>query len=121
MTPKQRAEMAKRVAARCFVASSGTDLSTVFLSGTSKARMAAEKLQTHIDRGMKLINDSTHKEHIYAEAGDMITETQALLHEIMDGIAILSYAAAKLEEKKLRNDVPAGIRDRIDDAVKRDT
>jgi len=121
MTPKQQAEMAKRVAMRCLVASSGTDLSTVFLSGTSKARLAADKLQEHIDRGMALINDSTHKEHIYAEAGDMITETRSLLQEIQDGLAILSYAAAKLEEKKLRNDVPAHLRDRIDDSVKRDT
>lgn len=105
---------------RSLTASSGTDLSTVFLSGTSKARMAADKLQAHIEKGMRLINDSTHKEHIYAEAGDMITETSALLQEIQDGLAILSYAAAKLEEKKLRNDVPVSMRDRIDESVKRD-
>jgi len=121
MSENDSKAMARRVALRYLVASSGTELSTIFLHGASKARMACEKLEMSMEKGLTLINDSTHREHIYGEAGDLIVEARSLLSEIQDSMVIISYAAGKIDEKKLKSKVPAGIRDRIDLAVKKDT
>lgn len=121
MSDDSKRDIANRVALRYFVASSGTELSTVVQNGATKARLAAEKLQDSLNKGMALINDSPHKEAIYAEAGGLLTEVQGLMDEIYDGLAIVSYASAKVEQKKLKNEVPARIREQIDNAVKTDT
>lgn len=122
MNEKTQKALARRVAAKTLVTgSSGTALSAVLLNGASQARIAFDQIQRIVDRGMRLIDESDHKEHIYSEAGDMITNMRSLLEQASEGLSIISYAAAKVDEKKLKNDFPAALRDEIDKAVKKDT
>lgn len=121
MDTKRRMKLARRVAGRCLVASSGTELSSVIQNGSSRARLAVDQLEDAIERGIALINESEHKEAIYAEAGDLIQSVTDLLAQTQEGLAIVSYAVAKLDEKKLRNRIPAHVRDQVDQAVKKDT
>lgn len=121
MKNKTQREMASRVAAKALIGSSGTSLSAVLLNGASQARIAFDQIERIVERAVRLIDESEKKEHIYSEAGDMITNMRSLLSQANEGLSLLSYAAAKVDEKKLKNDFPASLRDEIDNAVKKDT
>ena len=119
MTDRQK--MARRLALRTLSGSSGTALSALIQSGASQSRVALDQLKAMVDRALALVNESDQKDHIYAEAGDMISNVRGVLDRLEEGLAIVSYASAKVDEKKLKNGIPATIRDEIDKAVKKDT
>lgn len=121
MKDDTRKRMAKKIASKTLISSQGTSLSSVLQLGSSQARLAMEQIEGIYDKAIALIEDSKQKEHIYSEAGDMITNMRELIERMDEGLAIVSYAASRIDQRKLKNKFPAHIRDGIDDAVKRDT
>lgn len=121
MKKKAQIRVAQKVAAKTLIGSQGTSLSSVLQLGSSHSRLAVEQIEGIYNKALALIDDSDEKEHIYSEAGDMIANMRELLERLDEGLAIVSYAASRLEQKKIKNRFPAHIRDEIDDAVKKDT
>jgi hypothetical protein len=109
-----------RVVVRAMLASSSTDLSSVLQQGSSRSMLAMKDLEDSLERALKLINHHDQKESIYAEAGDLISNVRGQIEEIKEGLNIVTYASAKITEKKLRNQVPVKVRDQVDQSVKRD-
>lgn len=122
MNRNAKKKMARRIATQKMIKSSqGTSLSSVLQLGSSQSRIAVEQIERIVEKGMSLIDSSSHKEHIYAEAGDMITNMRELLERLTEGLSIISYATSRIDQRKLKNKIPSYIREEINDAVKKDT
>lgn len=116
---KHRA-LAAKVAHRCIMGSAEwSELAPILLHSASQVQIAISQIEAMVNRATRLIDSSPQKEHIYSEAGDMITGIRGLLTEAAEGAATLSYAAGKVNEKKLKGDVAVAIKDGIDDAIKK--
>jgi hypothetical protein len=113
-------KLAKKVALMTYTASLGSDLSAIFQYGSSHARIALDQIEDVVERAVRLIDESEHKEHIYGEAGDLIVNMRELMGRLEEGLAIIAYASSKVDEKHLRNKFPNHIRDEIDFTVKKD-
>jgi hypothetical protein len=93
-------------------------INPVLQENTAKARIALSQLEDIIDRSLELINDSDHKEHIYAEAGDMIFNVSGLLEDLKESVLSLSYLSSRKEYRNIKNRLPADLREEIDTVVK---
>ena len=120
MSQKQQ-KIANRVLGRVLDGSSGTQLAAVFREASSKSKKAMSELEDIVDKAIELIEESEEKDHIYSKAGDMISRTPDLLDEINKGLDIISYTSSRIDQKKLKNKVPADTKQYIDKVIKRDT
>lgn len=113
-------KIARRVCVRYLTSSSSTEMSAVYQKGTSQARLSLNKLQEMLDRAISLIDASPDKESIYAQAGDLISAIPEHMRSLQEALDILAFASSKIDEKKLKNRIPIGVREQIELAVKRD-
>ena len=113
-------KIASNVAAKVLEGSTGTSLASVLRKASSQSQMAMSELTEAVERALRLINDSEHKDVIYSKAGDLITSIPDLMTEIEEGLDIISYASSKIDQKKLQNRIPADTRKQIDQVVKKD-
>lgn len=95
------------------------DTTSILNLGVSQANVATESLGRLIEEAKSIIDKSTHKEHIYKEAGDLLLLATALLDDLQAGLNTVSYLTSKVDQKKLRNLIPAHLRAEIDSLVKR--
>ena len=114
-------KIAHRVVSRAMEGSSGTQLAAVFREASSKAKRAMTELEEIVDKGKGLIDESEEKDHIYAEVGDMISRIPDLIDEVNKGLDVISYTSSRIDQKKLKNRVPADTKKYIDTVIKRDT
>lgn len=113
-------QLARKVAFRYIQsAAEWSHLAPILLKGATQAQMAVECLEALTARAQSLIDASEHKEHIYREAGDIISGIRGEMSKIREGVAVITYAAGKVNEKKLKGSFPAALKDNIDRAIKK--
>jgi len=83
----------------------------------AKARIHYSKLDDLTERALSLVEDSTHKDHIYKEAGDMIFLFQANLEGMQDQLAVLSYVIEKMALTSAADDLNPSVRVELDKAL----
>lgn len=109
--------LSRKIAER-YVSSREYSLNAIVKEYASRARTAIQQLDGEIDGGIDMIDDSDKRDHIYAKAGDRIAKIQSLVEELKDCIHTLSYMSARQEQRNIKNRIPAGTRDEIDQAIK---
>lgn len=80
----------------------------------SQARVQASVLEEMVERGQKLIEASEHREHIYREAGDMITRFQTSLTELNRHLATVSYVVNQMAVSSAGQDLNPALRKDLD-------
>lgn len=110
----------QEVVFRKLEATSGTDLSSILAQASARSNVALKDLECLLDRCLDIASNHEAKELIYAEVGDAISDVRFQIEEIRAGLQVISYASSKLEEKRLKSQIPSRIRDQIDVSVKRD-
>ena len=86
-------------------------------SGVSSARVEAHRLQHLVNRALKLIEQSEHKEHFYQEAGDLIQAVPQRLEQLERDLDRTSLALSKMGEQFLESRLPLHDKVEVDEAV----
>lgn len=86
----------------------------------AQAWLAHESLSDLTEKATALIEASKAREHIYKEAGDMVFLYQAALEDLGQQLAQLSYMVGHVEAEAVENDIPQGVRQHIQKALKGD-
>lgn len=80
-----------------------TASATVYLQEEiSDARLYCEELKRHIVRAIELVNASTHKDHLYAIAGDIVYGVPSLLSKLENALNASAMAVNKIDYEELR-------------------
>lgn len=87
--------------------------------GVAAARVEAHRLRNHVSRALKLVEQSSAKEHIYEVAGDLLLAVPKRLEALETDLDRTSYALAVLGEDTLRDQLPLSDRKVVDEAVER--
>jgi len=85
--------------------------------GVTSARVEAHRLQKLIQIGLRLIEQSSHKDHFYQMAGDLIVGTPKRLDALINDLDRTSYALTKIGEDHLRDRLSITDRALVDDGV----
>jgi len=112
-------DLTQKLAARFLMSSTPRGLSTVFQYAASSSLLGVETLSHVLTKALELINESEQKEHIYAEAGHLISQARNSLSTIEDGMSVVSYAALKLEEKRVKPSLSSEVKEIIDERIKK--
>jgi len=80
----------------------------------SSARVQLDTLEEMVDRGVRLIEASTHRDHIYREAGDMITRVQSSITDIRSNVAEVSYVVNHMAASSSAQDIQPAARKTLD-------
>jgi hypothetical protein len=80
----------------------------------SQARVQLSDLESMLDRGVALIQDSEHKEHIYKEAGDLISRFQVGMSDLKAQLATLNYIIGHLAATDTFKEIPSGTKKELD-------
>lgn len=91
-SPEKKRKLARKVAQKYLSQS----LRDQMQSSSSQARLRVSELDSMVERALAIIEDSDHKEHIYKEAGDMITRFQEVLEGLKDDLAEINYLISNL-------------------------
>lgn len=68
----------------------------------SDARLRADELKGYIVRALDLVNGSSHKDHFYAVAGDMIHAIPETMLKLERALQAASMAVNKLDYEEMR-------------------
>lgn len=68
----------------------------------SDARLYCEEIKRHVVRAIELVNASTHKEHLYAIAGDIVYGVPSLLSKLETALNATAMAVDKIDYEELR-------------------
>lgn len=85
--------------------------------GVSSARVEAHRLKHLINRAMKLVEQSDHKEHLHQVAGDLIQGAPRRLERLELDLDRTSLALSKMGEKFLEARLPLHDKQMVDEAV----
>ena len=102
--------MAQRVA-RKYMSKALRDQMQVSVSQT---RVQLSELHEMVERGVALIDKSSHKEHTYKEAGDMISRFQTALEAMGTNVAELSYILNEMASTSAAQDLTPASRKELD-------
>lgn len=80
----------------------------------SSARVRLDELDGMVARGVALVDGSEQREHIYKEAGDMITRFQSALRELREHLALLSYVVNQMAASSAAEDLNPAERKQLD-------
>jgi len=80
----------------------------------SGARVRLTELGDMVERGAALIDASEHREHIYKEAGDMITRFRTALQEVEEHVAEVSYVVNQMAASSAAQDLNPAARKQLD-------
>ena len=86
--------------------------------GTTAARLEAHRIRHLVNRAMRLVENSKHKEHIYEVAGDLIKGIPQRLTALEVDLDRTSYALTVLGEDFLRSRLDLSDRTQVDEAAK---
>ena len=90
----------------------------VLSEGVHSARIEAHRIRHMINRALKIIEKSDHKEHLYQLAGDLIMGFPTRLDMLDQKLDKASYALALLGKDFLQSRLPLMERDEVDEAVR---
>jgi hypothetical protein len=85
--------------------------------GVTAARLEAHRLQHLINRGLKLIEDSEHREHFYQLAGDLIVAAPKRLARLEQDLDRTALALSKMGETYLSARLPLEDKTLVEEAV----
>lgn len=85
--------------------------------GTTRARVDAHRIRHLLDRALKLIEGSDHKEHFYQMAGDIITGAPRLLDMLDQDLDRTLLALAKMGDEFLDSRLPLTDKVMVEEAV----
>lgn len=85
--------------------------------GVASARVEAHRLKHLINRGLKLVENSGHRGHLYQVAGDLITALPKRLERLETDLDRTSLALAKMGESFLESRLPLADKTEVDEAV----
>lgn len=85
--------------------------------GVASARVEAHRLKHLINRGLKLVGESDHKEHLHQIAGDLIVALPRRLERLEIDLDRTSLALAKMGEGFLESRLPLSDKTEVDEAV----
>lgn len=91
---------------------------SLLTEGVTQARVDLHRLRLLITRAQALVEQSTHKEHIWQVAGDVIQGFPDNLASAERALDRTSYALSVMGEDFLRGRIPFDDRVRVDSAVK---
>lgn len=119
MKQKNLSKIALKVASRHLMSSVEIDLSSLIQQRTLQTLESVNQMEDLITQALRLVQESKQKEHIYSEAGDLISSVHETLDNLKEGVEILHYISSKMGIKKVRNKVPLEVRNSIDKIIKR--
>ena len=85
--------------------------------GVASARVEAHRLKHLVNRATKLVEESSHKEHIHQMAGDILQAVPRRLERLEIDLDRTSLALAKMGEKFLEARLPLKDKTEVDEAV----
>jgi len=85
--------------------------------GVAAARVEAHRLKHLINRAMKLVEQSEHKEHLHQMAGDLIQGAPRRLEKLEIDLDRTSLALAKMGQTFLEARLPLHDKAQVDEAV----
>lgn len=85
--------------------------------GVTAARLEAHRLQHLIDRALKIVEQSNHKEHLYQVAGDLIVGAPKRLLKLEQDLDRTALALSKMGETYLSARLPLGDKSLVEEAV----
>ena len=83
----------------------------------SSARLNAYRLSHLVQRAMSLVEKSSHKDHLYQVAGDIIQGLPERLERLEGDLDRTSYTLSRLAEDSLRDRLPLADRALVDEAL----
>jgi len=91
---------------------------SLLTEGVTQARVDLHRLRLMLDRAQVLVEESTHRDHLYQVAGDMIEGLPDTLSSVERALDRTSYALAVMGEDFLRSRLTFDDRIRVDRATK---
>lgn len=91
----------------------------LIMEGVTSARVEAYRLRHLLNRTLKLVEDSTKREHLYQVGGDIIMGFPQRLHRLEETLDRTSYALSKMGESHLRERLPISHREKVDESIER--
>jgi len=85
--------------------------------GVAGARVEAHRLKHLVNRGLKLVEESEYKEHLYQVAGDLIKGAPRRLEKLEMDLDRTSLALAKMGQTFLEARLPLHDKAEVDEAV----
>ena len=85
--------------------------------GVTSARVEAHRLKHLVNRALKLIEESSHTEHLYQVAGDLIHGAPRRLERLELDLDRTSLALAKMGEAFLEARLPIHDKTEVDEAT----
>ena len=85
--------------------------------GVASARVNAHRLKHFVNRAMKVIDQSEHREHLHQMAGDIIQGVPRRLEQLEMDLDRTSLALAKMGQKFLESRLPLRDKAEVDEAV----
>lgn len=85
--------------------------------GVAAARVEAHRLKHLVNRAMKLVEKSDHKEHLHQVAGDLIQGAPRRLEKLELDLDRTALALTKMGEKFLEARLPLHDKKQVDEAV----
>lgn len=90
---------------------------SLLTEGVSRSRIETHRIQLVIERVMKLVEASDHKEHIYQVAGDAIESIPKRLASLELYLDRTSLALSKMGEEFYESRLPLSEKALVDEAV----
>lgn len=92
-------------------------LSDHLQQAVSGASLSIDQLDSLTERALGLIEDSTHRDHIYKQAGDMIFLYQTALEDLRDQVNTLSYLIDKISLTAAADDMKPALKQELEKAL----
>jgi len=85
--------------------------------GVTAARLEAHRLRHLVTRGMKIVNGSEHREHLYQLAGDILTAAPNRLTALEVTLDRTALALSKMGEDYLKARLPIDDKTLVEEAI----
>lgn len=89
----------------------------IIAEGVAKSRVETHRLQQSLLRAQKLVETSTHREHIHQVAGDLLRDIPERINKLERALDRTNYALSLMGTEFLRNRIPQDDKTEVDEAV----
>ena len=107
-----RVKMARKIAASLIVEEDRRNQMEVLISTILQARSHVQHLREMLDRSLSLIEDCDQKDHIHAEAGDMIVQAPRHMRDLEGEIAAMEFMVLDMMSSDVKEFMPRQLKDR---------
>lgn len=89
----------------------------LLMEGVTEARLEAHRLKHLVNRCEKLVQDSSHREHLYQVAGDIIVDMPSRLRALETTLDRTALALAGMGEGFLSARLPLSEKQKVEEAT----